>query len=589
MINNNKFVKRILRKYLFPSILTILSTTFIGFINSIIAGRMLGKQALGIINIVSSFTFLFSMLGCLISIGASTCASIAIGKDERDETEEYTAYALIISIVLPIIIAVPFVVFYKNFMMFMGAGNEIYMLSARYARIMISFGFLTTLMYFPFNFLRLDGRGISALYVFGIMGITDVILVLTFLHFGMGLTGIGVSVVISTAVADVAGLILLFSPKERQVRVRKIPLSEILSITKSVLKRGGAAGLNNLCNMLRTLILSTWMLKYLGTDGASVFAVAGAVINFTAAGVVGSGQTISPLVGIFYGEKDSTSIRMLMKSAVNYAVFLHILLCIIAVPCSGYIAGIFGISEEPLNGITATAISFVLLSLIPASIVNVYIYYYAALKKTLLSCFLTFCRAFGFVAFFSYLLLIGGYGEFVFVAFPLAELLTILVIICYASIVHKKHPEINGLLMMSDTENENYISFSVENTVEGAVYASTQMMEFFKDKDVPSKYKVILPMSLEELLIIVNEYCLKDMLGQYIDVRIFIDNEDIMMRIRCGGKVFDPVAWYRKKRATITAEEMLMDDSLGMMMIDKQSKDITFQNTFGVNNLVVII
>jgi hypothetical protein len=34
---------------------------------------------------------------------------------------------------------------------------------------------------------------------------------------------------------------------------------------------------------------------------------------------------------------------------------------------------------------------------------------------------------------------------------------------------------------------------------------------------------------------------------------------------------------------------MLMDDSLGMKMIDTKAKDIIFQNTFGVNNLVVII
>ena len=98
-----------------------------------------------------------------------------------------------------------------------------------------------------------------------------------------------------------------------------------------------------------------------------------------------------------------------------------------------------------------------------------------------------------------------------------------------------------------------------------------------------------LPMALEELLLIVNEHCLKDMPDQSIDVRIFIDNDDILLRIRCGGKVFDPVAWYRKRSATMSLEEMLMDESLGMKMIDQKAKSITFQNTFGVNNLVVTI
>ena len=589
MSDNDRFVKQILRKYLFPTILTILSTTFISFINSILAGRMLGKNALGAINIVSSFTFLYSMLGCLISIGASTCASVAIGKDDKKKADQYVTYALAASVILPIIISIPCAIFFKQFMVLMGADDLMYIYCVDYARVMIVFGFLTTLMYYPFNFLRLDGRGNLALYVFWIMAGADVILVELFMKLDLGLTGFGLAVVISTAIADIIGLIILFTSKKSNIKPGRIAIVDIVRMSNEVFARGSAAGLNNLCNMLRTIVLNAWVLRYLGTDGAGEFAVACSIINFTAASVSGSGQTISPIVGIFHGEKDSTSMKMLMKSATLYAVFIHLIIAAFAVPGSRLIASLFGMGNEPLLSETANAINWVMISLIPAALINVYIYYYAAMKKTIISCLLTFMRAFGFVILVAYVAFATGHGKLVFASFLSAEILTALMMCINALVIHNRKPGLNGLLLMDSIQNDNYISFSVDNTVEGAVSASARMEEFFREKEVSSKYTMTLPMALEELLLIVNEHCLKDMPDQSIDVRIFIDNDDILLRIRCGGKVFDPVAWYRKRSATMSLEEMLMDESLGMKMIDQKAKSITFQNTFGVNNLVVTI
>ena len=41
---NDYFVKKILRKYLVPTVLTLLGTTVASFANNILAGRMLGRD-----------------------------------------------------------------------------------------------------------------------------------------------------------------------------------------------------------------------------------------------------------------------------------------------------------------------------------------------------------------------------------------------------------------------------------------------------------------------------------------------------------------------------------------------------------------
>ena len=136
---------------------------------------------------------------------------------------------------------------------------------------------------------------------------------------------------------------------------------------------------------------------------------------------------------------------------------------------------------------------------------------------------------------------------------------------------------------------ESYVSFSVDNTTDGAVEASRKMTEFCEEHNVDLKYKSFLSMALEELLIIIDEQCLKDKVDEYIDVRIYMDDDGLILRTRYGGSVFDPMAWYIEKCNTMTFEDLLLDDALGMKMIVGKSTDIYYQNTFGTNNLVVLL
>ena len=147
----------------------------------------------------------------------------------------------------------------------------------------------------------------------------------------------------------------------------------------------------------------------------------------------------------------------------------------------------------------------------------------------------------------------------------------------------------DGILYIDEMPEECYVSFSVDNTTEGAVEASRKMTEFCNEHNVDSKYKSFLSMALEELLIIIDEQCLKETAQDYIDVRIYMDEDGLILRARYGGIKFDPMAWYIDKCNTMSYEDMLLDDALGMKMIVGKSTDIYYQNTFGTNNLVVVL
>ena len=585
--NNNYFVKHTLRKYLAPTIISILGTTMITFVNSLLTGNMYGKEALAAMNLINPVTFIFAMFGCLISIGSSTSVSIAMGKEEDAQVGAYASLALLLSVVVPIIFSVVGIFFFRPFLGILGARGEWYHIAAAYGRVMLLGGVFTTLMYYPFNFLRVDGRGQYSMLIFGAMGVLDVIFVLIFYRLGLGLMGVGLAVVLSTAIADAVGMGILIFGRGRQIRFGAIthPLRDSLQICRV----GAAAALNNLCNMLRTIVLNGLVLEALGSDGASMFAVACSVLNFAMAFVAGAGQAVAPLVGVFYGEKDDTSIRMLMKSAVRYALILMGSLFVLVGACSIPLARAFGITSYTLVIRTAAAICFMMLSLIPAAVVTDLTFHYMTIGQGSLASVLTFLRSFGFVALFAWLFVQAGAAQWMLAAFVLGELATLAVDVVLTRIICKKNPKLEGILLLRRHEDENYISFSVPGSAEGAVTASARMSEFCEQQEMDPRYEMMLPLALEEMLVLVNEHCFEENEDMYADVRILCSKEEVLLRIRCGGRIYDPVAEYQKRVQNMSEEELLMDESLGMRMITEAAKSVTFRRTLGVNNLVVIL
>ncbi len=585
--NNNYFVKHTLRKYLAPTIISILGTTMITFVNSLLTGNMYGKEALAAMNLINPVTFIFAMFGCLISIGSSTSVSIAMGKEADAQVGAYASLALLLSVVVPIIFSVVGIFFFRPFLGILGARGEWYHIAAAYGRVMLLGGVFTTLMYYPFNFLRVDGRGQYSMLIFGAMGVLDVIFVLIFYRLGLGLMGVGLAVVLSTAIADAVGMGILIFGKGRQIRFGAIthPLRDSLQICRV----GAAAALNNLCNMLRTIVLNGLVLEALGSDGASMFAVACSVLNFAMAFVAGAGQAVAPLVGVFYGEKDDTSIRMLMKSAVRYALILMGSLFVLVGACSIPLARAFGITSYTLVIRTAAAICFMMLSLIPAAVVTDLTFHYTTIGQGSLASVLTFLRSFGFVALFAWLFVQAGAAQWMLAAFVLGELATLAVDVVLTRIICKKNPKLEGILLLRRQEDENYISFSVSGSAEGAVTASARMSEFCEQQEMDPRYEMMLPLALEEMLVLVNEHCFEENEDMYADVRILCSKEEVLLRIRCGGRIYDPVAEYQKRVQNMSEEELLMDESLGMRMITEAAKSVTFRRTLGVNNLVVIL
>ena len=113
--NNDYFVKNTLRKYFVPTVISILGSTAITFINTLITGNLYGKAALAAVNLINPVTFLFAMFGCLICIGGSTCTSVAMGREDDEAVGAYVTLSLIAVVVIPLLFSVTGMLFFARF------------------------------------------------------------------------------------------------------------------------------------------------------------------------------------------------------------------------------------------------------------------------------------------------------------------------------------------------------------------------------------------------------------------------------------------------------------------------------------------
>ncbi|MCR5467636.1 MAG: ATP-binding protein [Lachnospiraceae bacterium] len=588
--NNEYFINSVLKKHLLPIVLVLLETTIMAFYNSMIVGRVLGSSALAIMNLASSYTFFYFMLGCLINIGGSVVASVALGKGDTKLVGQYEFYSFIMSIIMPVLISVFFLVFLQSAMDFFGADEALAREASLYIRIVLIFGFGSTLMYFPFNFLRLDGRSNVAFGVFGFMLALDVVTVYLVLHAGLGIEAVGLASSLSVLVADCIGCLFLFFGRGTQIHPERFGFKETAAMSLNILKAGSSSALNNFCNMLRTAFMNAIIFKAFQTPGLASFAVGCAVINLTSATTAGVGQTASPLIGMFYGERDNAAINTVQKSAGRYSIKIHVLMTAFFIVMAGPLASGFGIEPDNMEA-TKAVIRIIALSLCTCGMINIYIYAFNATKRMIMANLLTFLRSFALVVPIASLLAGSGLNiGYTLSCFVIADIITIGVMFLITAVYKKYDKNLKGRLLLDGrVEESEVLSFSVQGTGEGAVDAASKVEAFCEEKGVSPKLTMMLPLAIEELLVVVAEHCLSNNPSKYSDVRILKNGDDLVIRIRCDGNRFDPIQWYEEQRENLSADDLLVDSSLGIKMIKDISKEISFRWTFGYNNLIVVM
>ena len=600
--DSGQFISDTFRRALLPAILSIGGVMASTLANSLIAGNLLGHETLAVLSIANPVYFVFTTIGSLAGVGASSLAAWCIGRDDREGCDAALTLAALLSLGVSLLLVVLGRLFLDPLLGILGAEGELLEPTRQYLRIYLFSGIGIAGIYPPFFLLKLDGQHRLSMGMFLFLAAACVGLELFYvLELGMGLAGVALGCTVANLITAFLGWVtLLWKGSSFHFRFT----SGIWSRAPRLLAAGSPSALNNLCGVLRGVALNLMISALAGKAGLSAFSVVSMAGNLSIVFINGLSQTTGPFVGVFTSERDGTSLRQVERQAVKLGMLLivpaAVLLAVLAAP----FCRLFGITDPETLALAVPAVRLFALSQPPAMLSTIWMNYYLSARRIWLANLLTVCRAYLFLVLSAWVLsgVLGLSG--VWMGFAAGEVLSWAVLWAALVLFRRRHPELRGILLLDRRYEEEglFASFSVHTALDEILDASQRISAFCEEKQLDPERSMLISLSLEEMLVSIKEHCFPEDETQTISIRILLtpgqtpEKPDIILRIRCGGTPFNPIDYYERHKAETAGEmdeldDLLegLDDSLGIAMIVAAAPVVDYKTTFGVNNLTILL
>lgn len=576
---NDYFLNRTFFRYLFPTILSVLGGTVNVTVDSIIIGNVLGEDGLTAITLCTPIYLILCTIGSLVACGTSILASVSLGKSNGRQSRYYYTEAFVILIAASAVTTLAGIFFTDTISAGLGANPTTEALIADYLGITLIGSGAKILLYIPFYFLRLDGRNSKATACLLVMTAVNLGLDLLFMPvLGMGMSGAALASVIASALAAVLGFCFLAQKKSCfhfvGLSVKKLNFFRIAVM-------GSPTALFNLLSALRIITLNRILLTNGGQSLVTIFAVLCSLGEFSLCIINGIPQTASPLIGVYSGERDNRSVRVLMKRQLLTSLLLTGICAILIAFFSDKLYMLFGMTR--VNGFSRYAMYCFAISLIPAGVNSILSYYFNTTGNVTLANIITIYRIFLFTAASALLLDV----ENVWLFYPVAELATLLLTLGMMLFKSTKKKNLSRFLLLDDEMEKSgkIICFSVNNDISQVVEASEKITDFCEANGFSQKQTMAVSLSIEEMLTVILSNCFSPDDNQTVDIRVFKLQDVIGLRLRNAGKEFNPVKYFEEN----ADKPDMMTDLLGIKMITKLADCVLYQRTFGMNSLLILI
>lgn len=563
---NEQFLKKAYSKALIPCILSVLSGNVNILADGILVGQRLGKNALAAINFSLPVYLVLCIAGSFVVSGAAILASDAIGKNRIEQAQNLYRMSIFRCTVISVFITVFGLIILKPLSFLLCSDESVMPLVAEYTGVTIAGALPKILIYIPFWFLRLDGRNGQVTLMMLIMGIGNVALDVLFLYaLDMGVFGASLASALSTAAACILGFARLCDKKSSfpfgfRVKTAGVKFADIA-------KAGSPSAANNLFQTLRVSVINALLLRFCGSDMVAAFTVVNCISAFGESVTGGVPQAASAMLGIYNGEHDNESTRMLIKRQLKSGIPYSLVFSAIIILSADLISLAYGLNI-PLR------FAFVCMSagMIPALINCVLSSYYNVSGRTLWANAIIFLRVFAMSCASLFTLLFFGQEPWLFLFF--GEVLTLLFWFIFTGFTHKNRSRFL-LLDNSLEQSGNVINFSVSKNAEDICGASGKITDFCEENGMSPKQTMRISLALEEIMTLIAD---KNEGAVEFDLRVYSLQGVIGIRIRYGGNDFNPLAY---------ADD---DDAyMGVRLIESMCERTLYQRTFGTNTVQIFV
>lgn len=569
---NEHFLKKAYGKALIPCMLSILSGNINILADGILVGQRLGTEALAAVNFSLPVYLVLCIAGSFLVSGTAICGADAIGKNQNEKAQKLYQMGIFWCVAVSIAITAAGLLFLKPLAGFLCPEKQITPLVMMYSGVTIAGALPKILIYIPFWYLRLDGRNEQVTMMMLLMGAGNVLLDILFLYvFDMGVFGAALASVIATMAACLLGFIRLCD-KKSNFSFGFCCICKETSF-RDIARAGSPSAANNLFQTLRVAVINMLLLNYGGSEMVAAFTAVGCISAFGESVTAGVPQAASAMLGIYNGERDNKSARLLLLREVKSGVPYCILFSLLILAGADLVAKGYG-----LSGSLGFAFFCMALGMIPALFNCILSGYYNVSGHVLWANAIIFLRVF-LMACVSLILIChlgGNPWWFLF----LGEIFTLVIWFLATGIYQRLHPECSRFLLMNNELelSGKVINFSVTGEAEEICEASSKITLFCEENGMLPKQVMRISLAMEEIMTLITTVNSSEKVE--FDLRVYSLSEVIGIRIRYSGKEFNPLYYEAGDE-----EDMYM----GIRLIENMVEQTMYHRTFGMNTVQIFI
>jgi len=364
---------------------TVLANYFVRLSDSVVAGNLLGPDALAGINLVSAVLAVVSFFSGLISTGMATNYSLAMGRCEQTRARQYFMQAL--WMILLIGGALSALVFFgrEAFLRYMAASPTVSRHAAEFLSLSWAAVVPECLMGLLIMLCYADGDAKLCTIAYAVNFVANLVVSIVALRLGMGTAGCALATLVAQALGIAVLIAHFFRKSNTFVPVRHFSVGDMGRIVAASF--GDAAAF--LCDGLLFFFLNKYVILNFGSDILPVVGVATALWGFLEF-FNGIGVAIQPIVTVYYGEGNMKSVRTVMNAAMVVSVLEGVLFMVFFGLCPSAVCALVGICEPDLVVQASVAIRCMCGGFIALAFAGLFNSYYMFVERSLLAGSVTF-------------------------------------------------------------------------------------------------------------------------------------------------------------------------------------------------------
>ncbi len=540
---NSRLIDEKFKQYLLPGIMMAMALQLGNIVDTILVGNFLGAEAMAAIRLVLPVETIIQIAGYCLGIGASIAIGVLLGKRDKEGASEIFTAIFWFTVVWGFIFAIisPFTAEPITKLLASGGGEKLINMSKDYLIVFMIGSPLLGIGLYMGSILGVENHPELASAYMIVSNIFNLLLDYIFLKYTkMGTMGASMSTMLGYTIGMVVFVWYIKSPK-RMITFVKV---KTLKPFKDAFVSSIPMLVFMVMSFIKELGLNTIIIRYTKDVGLSIHTVCENVlfiIEMVTDGIIG---VIPNIAGILYGEKDFFGIRALCKKTFKYAFVATIAVFATSLVFTKQISILFGITENPLQGILITTLQLFVISL-PFHVWNNFLtHYYETIEQTAQASLVTFLQN-GFLV--IPLAWVGIYVDMNYfngnglsglaIGYASAEALSSLISYVYRKIKFKG----SNFYMIPEENPGTNLDLSIKADVNEVPMIPKEIIEFCVQHGVSRKKANIAAVAAEEMAVNCIKFGGKS--SHWIDICLNIEDNKLMLRIRDNGIPFDPTSY----------------------------------------------